>query len=68
VVLSDGGVLGLGEREVALPLDRLSMSAKNREQFILLGMTEEDLAELPGFDMNSTQEVEPDEAVQIRQG
>jgi hypothetical protein len=68
VVLSQGGVLGLGDREVALPLDRLSTSAENQDQLILLGMTEDDLAELPEFDMNAAQEVQPNQSVEIRQG
>ena len=68
VVIGSGGILGLGEREVALPLDRLSMSAENKDQFVLLGMTEDDFAELPEFDMNSVQQVEPNQSVEIRQG
>ena len=67
-VLASGGILGLGEQEVALPLDRLSMSAENKDRFVLLGMTEDDLAELPDFDMNSVRQVEPNQSVEIRQG
>lgn len=48
-VLAHGGFLGLGEREVALPLDRMSVS-RNREQLVLRGLTEGELDELPRFD------------------
>jgi hypothetical protein len=68
VVLSHGGFLGLGEREVALPLDRLSLAPQGRDELIMRGMSEEDLEELPRFDMNSAQELRQNQSVEISQG
>lgn len=64
VVLSHGGFFGLGEREVALPLDRIS-SVRGDDQLVMRGLSEADLDELPRFDMNRAQRYGPDQQVQI---
>ncbi|NDV87982.1 hypothetical protein GTW51_14855 [Aurantimonas aggregata] len=61
-VLSEGGFLGLGEREVALPLDAMSMRG---DELLLRGMTDEDIEALPEFDASSAPEYAADEQVEI---
>ena len=61
-VLSEGGFLGLGEREVALPLDAMSMRG---DELLLRGMTEEDIEALPEFDTANAPAYEADEQVEI---
>lgn len=45
VVFDHGGVLGIGERTVALPLARFT---RRGEDFYVAGVTEEDVRNLPG--------------------
>jgi hypothetical protein len=61
-VLAEGGFLGLGEREVALPLDAISM---REDEFILRGMTEDDIEALPEFDMSTAQDYAADEQIEF---
>ena len=46
-IVAAGGFLGLGEHEVAMPLERLQM---NGERIVLPGMTEEQIEALPEYD------------------
>jgi hypothetical protein len=62
VVLAEGGFLGLGERDVALPLDAMSM---REDELLLRGMTDEDIEALPQFDIPSAQDYAADEQVEI---
>jgi hypothetical protein len=55
-ILAHGGFLGLGEREVALPFDRLSMHDE-RDVLILRGMTQDEIRDLPPFDANGVREL-----------
>lgn len=68
VVLSHGGFLGLGEREVALPLDRLSLSPQGRDELVVRGLSEADMDELPRFDMNTARPIGSTQSVDISQG
>ncbi|MBB4004378.1 PRC-barrel domain-containing protein [Aurantimonas endophytica] len=61
-VLSEGGFLGLGEREVALPLDAMSMRG---DELLLRGMTDEDIDALPEFDTTTAPAYEADEEVEL---
>lgn len=51
VVLSFGGILGLGEKYFAIPWEALHLS-DNREHFAL-AVTEKELEQAPGFDKNN---------------
>lgn len=64
VVLSHGGFFGLGEREVALPLDRIS-SVRNDDELVMRGLSEEDIDALPRFDADRAQQLRPNQQVQI---
>jgi hypothetical protein len=46
VVVGFGGFLGLGERRVALPLDRFQLQ---NDRLIVAGMTEDQLRTLPAY-------------------
>ncbi|UIJ73150.1 PRC-barrel domain-containing protein [Aurantimonas sp. HBX-1] len=61
-VLAEGGFLGLGEREVALPLDAMSMRG---DELLLRGMTEDDIEALPEFDTVNAPAYAADEEVEI---
>lgn len=61
-VLTEGGFLGLGEREVALPLDALVVS---EDRLVVNGMTEEDIDALPDFDMAAVEPIGDDFDVTI---
>ena len=54
VVLAEGGFLGLGEREVALPLDSMSVS---EGRLLMRGMSDEDIEAMPEFDSAGAQEL-----------
>jgi len=60
VVLAEGGFLGIGEREVALPLDSMSIVGG---RLLMRGMTEDDIAAMPDFDSAAAQPI--DGAAQI---
>ncbi len=63
-VLAHGGFLGMGEREVALPLDRMSVS-RDHERLVLRGLTEDELDELPRFDPASANELRDSQVVEV---
>jgi sporulation protein YlmC with PRC-barrel domain len=64
LILSEGGFLGMGEREVALPLDRVS-SIRGDEQLVLQGLSEEDLEAMPRWNAGSSQELGENDEVDI---
>lgn len=64
LILSEGGFLGMGEREVALPLDRVS-SIRGDEQLVLQGLSEEDLEAMPRWNAGSSQELGDNDEVDI---
>jgi len=49
VVVGVGGFLGIGQKDVAIPVDRLQLSGDNNA-ILLSGMTEDDLRNLPNFE------------------
>lgn len=63
-VLANGGFLGLGEREVALPLDRMSMQ-EGQDHLLLRGMTEEEIENMPRFDTGAAQELQSSQQIEI---
>ncbi len=64
LILSEGGFLGMGEREVALPLDRVS-SIRGDEQLVLQGLSEEDLEAMPRWNAGNSQELGENDEVDI---
>jgi hypothetical protein len=62
VVVSLGGVLGLGTRPVAVPVEAAALLG---EHLAILDLTPEQLKELPTFDGAGTQPVLPDEKVRV---
>lgn len=63
-VLAHGGFLGLGEREVALPLDSMILR-DGEEEIIMRGMTEEDIEAMPRFDASAGEELADDQEVEL---
>ncbi len=64
LILSEGGFLGMGEREVALPLDRVS-SIRGDDQLVLQGLSEEDLEAMPRWNAGTGQELGDNDEVDI---
>tara|TARA_R110002020_G_scaffold278358_1_gene493779 strand:- start:1051 stop:2304 length:1254 start_codon:yes stop_codon:yes gene_type:complete len=62
VILAEGGFLGMGEREVALPLDSMSVS---EGRLLMRGMTDEDIEAMPEFDSAGAQEIDGGQTVEI---
>ncbi len=50
VVVSVGGFLGMGDKKVALPFDRLSMQQKDGEKWIVADTSSDELDQMPEFD------------------
>lgn len=62
VVLAEGGFLGFGEREVALPLDRLAVV---NGQMVAGGLTDEDIEALPELDASQMQVIGDEHTVAL---
>lgn len=62
LVLTEGGFLGFGEREVAIPLDSVSVI---EGRLVMRGMSQEDIEAMPEFDSAGAQPVGQDERVLI---
>lgn len=63
-VLANGGFLGMGEREVALPMDRISLQ-DGRDELLLRGMTEEEIENLPRFDSSAAEELQRNQEIEV---
>lgn len=61
VVISHGGFLGLGERNVAFPVKRLSMA--NDGQIRLRGLTPREMKDMPRFDAQGSLTLSPDQTI-----
>ena len=64
IVLSDGGFLGMGDREVALPLDRIT-GVRGDDELVLQGLSEDDIDAMPRWNGNAGQELGQDDEVEI---
>ncbi|OHV78026.1 hypothetical protein LCM4579_06700 [Ensifer sp. LCM 4579] len=64
VVLQHGGFLGLGEDEVAVPLDRIS-SVRGDDQLLMRGMSEEDIEAMPNISSETGTELRNNMRVEI---
>jgi hypothetical protein len=62
LVLTDGGFLGMGEREVAIPLDTVSVMEGN---LVTRGMAAEDIEAMPEFDSVNAQVIGDNELIEI---
>jgi hypothetical protein len=64
LVIGRGGFLGLGERHVAIPTERVAMRG---DRLVIQGMTNDQIKAMPTFDRNDRafRELEDNQAVQI---
>ena len=51
-VIGVGGVLGAGQKDVAVPFNDLKITARNGKEWIVLDRTKDDLKNTPGYDKN----------------
>jgi Family of unknown function (DUF6470)/PRC-barrel domain len=61
-IVAHGGFLGIGEDRVALPVERIAMQG---DQVVLLGLTEEQLAQMPEYDFDTDQAMAGSDVVEI---
>jgi sporulation protein YlmC with PRC-barrel domain len=52
-VIGVGGVLGAGQKEVAVPFKELKITSRNGKEWIVLDRTKDDLKNAPGYDKHS---------------
>jgi predicted outer membrane protein len=64
VVIGAGGFLGMGEKHVAIPADRMALRG---DRLIIQGLTEDQIRALPSFDRNdrSFRQLEGNQPVQV---
>jgi sporulation protein YlmC with PRC-barrel domain len=48
-----GGVLGAGQKEVAVPLNELKMTSRDGKEWLILNRTKDDLKSAPAYDKKS---------------
>jgi hypothetical protein len=51
-VIGVGGVLGAGQKDVAVPFKDLKITSRNGKEWLVLDRTKEDLKNAPGYDKN----------------
>jgi hypothetical protein len=61
-IVAHGGFLGIGQDQIAVPAERIAVQG---DQVLLLGLTEEQLQEMPSYDFNSDQEMAGTEVLEI---
>lgn len=61
-IVSHGGFLGIGEDQIAVPADRIGMRG---DEVILLGLTEDQLEQMPEYDFATDQEMVGTDVVEI---
>ena len=52
-VIGVGGVLGAGQKDVAVPFKDLKVSSRDGKEWLVLNRTKDDLKNAPGYDKNS---------------
>ena len=62
IVLSDGGFLGMGGREVALPLDRIT-GVRGDDELVLQGLNQQDIDAMPRWNGDAGRELGQDDEV-----
>lgn len=63
VIVSVGGFLGIGDKNVAMPFDRLSMEMKDGEKWLVSDATSEELNQMEEFDANMLEPEQPEAAM-----
>lgn len=61
-IISHGGFLGMGEDEIAIPAERIAMQG---DEIVLLGLTDEQLDQMPDYDFDTDQEMAGNDVVEI---
>lgn len=62
VILGSGGFLGLGEEEVAIPLDRLAFRG---DELVAIGLTEADVEALPNYNFETERELGAADPIEV---
>jgi hypothetical protein len=62
LIVSAGGFLGIGDKEVALPMSRVSI---RDEMLVLQGLSEEELEQMPEYDWETEEEIGLTDTVDI---
>ncbi|ACA20007.1 PRC-barrel domain protein [Methylobacterium sp. 4-46] len=62
IVIGHGGVLGLGEKQVAVPLDKVSM---NGDRLVARGITDDQIKAMPAWTKGSGTPVNADQSVSV---
>jgi len=57
VILSVGGFLGLGEKDVAVPFNAIHLTEKNGNRYLVIDTTKEALQSAPGYTYDRTKGV-----------
>ena len=55
-ILSVGGFLGMGEKDVAVPFDALRLTQKNQKWYLVMNTDKDTLKNAPGFKRDRTQD------------
>jgi ribosomal 30S subunit maturation factor RimM len=61
-VIAHGGFLGIGEDQIAIPAERIAVQG---DKVVLLGLTEEQLQQMPEYDFGTDQEMAGSDVVEI---
>jgi sporulation protein YlmC with PRC-barrel domain len=56
VILGVGGILGAGEKDVAVPFEAVKKTTKNNEAYLTLDITKDNLKSGPGFKYDKTRQ------------
>jgi len=65
IVVAEGGFLGLGENETAVPMSRAEFNF-DEEHIQLTALNAEEIEEADNFEFNEAEEVNPEREVQLR--
>lgn len=62
IVIGHGGILGLGEKQVALPIDKVSM---NGDRLVARGITDDQIKAMPAWTKGSGTQLNADQSVSV---
>jgi sporulation protein YlmC with PRC-barrel domain len=54
LVVGVGGFVGVGQKDVAVPLSAVSMTTKNNKAYLVMSSTKDELSKAPGFKFDRT--------------
>jgi sporulation protein YlmC with PRC-barrel domain len=63
IVIGHGGILGLGEKQVAVPLDKVAM---NGDRLVAHGVTDDQIKSMPTWTQGSGTQLNSDQSVSVR--